>query len=205
MVGDHSECTLRSRPKNKSLELIGPSTQFDWQMIADGVRTGDGRATQELYSRLQKFRPIIRRRLQHEQFVDDKLHDVFLIVVSAIKLECVKDPERLDGFIKAVAVHSTADQIKVMRHTRKHTSCPVVNGGLKDDRRTPEQAVLHAERLHTLRSRLAGLPERDREILTRFYFLDQSRETICEEMHLTDTQFRLLKSRAKARLARPAA
>jgi len=40
---------------------------------------------------------------------------------------------------------------------------------------------------------------RDREILTRFYLQEQTQEEICAEMNLSDTQFRLLKSRAKAR------
>jgi RNA polymerase sigma-70 factor (ECF subfamily) len=43
------------------------------------------------------------------------------------------------------------------------------------------------------------LPARDKEILTRFYLREQSQEQICAEMSLTETQFRLLKSRAKAR------
>ena len=44
--------------------------------------------------------------------------------------------------------------------------------------------------------------ERDREALTRFYLQKQSAETICAEMGLPTTQFRLLKSRAKARFAK---
>jgi DNA-directed RNA polymerase specialized sigma24 family protein len=46
---------------------------------------------------------------------------------------------------------------------------------------------------------LKGISQRDREILTRFYLYEQPQEQICEEMNLTETQFRLLKSRAKAR------
>ncbi|HEV2690756.1 MAG TPA: sigma factor-like helix-turn-helix DNA-binding protein [Bryobacteraceae bacterium] len=46
---------------------------------------------------------------------------------------------------------------------------------------------------------LANLSERDCEILTRFYLREESQEQICEEMNLSETQFRLLKSRAKAR------
>lgn len=46
---------------------------------------------------------------------------------------------------------------------------------------------------------LNGLAVRDREILMRFYLDEQSQDQICAEMGLTETQFRLLKSRAKAR------
>ena len=46
---------------------------------------------------------------------------------------------------------------------------------------------------------LQQLSERDREILTRFYLHEETQEEICQDMSLTETQFRLLKSRAKAR------
>jgi len=36
-----------------------------------------------------------------------------------------------------------------------------------------------------------------RDILVRFYLKEQSQEQICREMSLTETQFRLRKSRAK--------
>ena len=48
---------------------------------------------------------------------------------------------------------------------------------------------------------LQETPRRDREILTRFYLLGENRRQICSEMKLSYTQYRLLKSRAKARFA----
>jgi len=48
----------------------------------------------------------------------------------------------------------------------------------------------------------AALSQRDREILKRFFLQEQSQEQICREMALTETQFRLLRSRAKARLGK---
>ena len=46
---------------------------------------------------------------------------------------------------------------------------------------------------------LNGLPQRDREVLVRFYLREQTADEICRDMGLTETQFRLIKSRAKAR------
>ena len=46
---------------------------------------------------------------------------------------------------------------------------------------------------------LNGLPPRDREVLVRFYLREQAADEICRDMGLTETQFRLIKSRAKAR------
>jgi len=44
------------------------------------------------------------------------------------------------------------------------------------------------------------LAPRDREVLLRFLVDEQPQDRICAEMGLTETQFRLLKSRAKTRL-----
>jgi DNA-directed RNA polymerase specialized sigma24 family protein len=64
---------------------------------------------------------------------------------------------------------------------------------------TPEQAAIFREREDLIKKVLSELSDRDREILTRFYLKEQSESKICLEMVLTETQFRLLKSRAKAR------
>ena len=51
-----------------------------------------------------------------------------------------------------------------------------------------------------MRELLGSLPDRDREVLVRFYMLEQPQDVICRDMGLSETQYRLLKSRAKARL-----
>jgi DNA-directed RNA polymerase specialized sigma24 family protein len=47
---------------------------------------------------------------------------------------------------------------------------------------------------------LNSIGKRDREVLIHFYLDEQSPDVICRDMGLTETQFRLIKSRAKARL-----
>ena len=46
---------------------------------------------------------------------------------------------------------------------------------------------------------LNSIGKRDREVLIRFYLDEQTPDQICQAMKLTETQFRLIKSRAKAR------
>lgn len=55
------------------------------------------------------------------------------------------------------------------------------------------------QKIELMTSVLRELSEKDREILTRFYLHEQTQEQICDDMELSDTQFRLLKSRAKNR------
>ena len=65
----------------------------------------------------------------------------------------------------------------------------------------PGASIVHQrlELLELIEGVLEGLSPRDREILERFYVREQAQDRICAEMGLTETQFRLLNSRAKAR------
>ena len=46
---------------------------------------------------------------------------------------------------------------------------------------------------------LTELPERDRQALVRFYVHAEPAEVVCREAGLSETEFRRIKSRAKAR------
>jgi RNA polymerase sigma-70 factor (ECF subfamily) len=70
---------------------------------------------------------------------------------------------------------------------------------VRDTGSNPEQAAIRQENQQIAVKVLKSIAPRDREILIRFYLWEQPAEQICGEMGLTDTQFRLLKSRAKAR------
>jgi RNA polymerase sigma factor (sigma-70 family) len=68
-----------------------------------------------------------------------------------------------------------------------------------DRKENPEQEAMIRQKAALMESALSALSERDREILVRFYLKEQPQDQICREMDLTETQFRLLKSRAKAK------
>jgi len=65
---------------------------------------------------------------------------------------------------------------------------------------SPQEGSLADERKRLIDAVLKGLAPRDREILFRLYLDGQAQDRICAEMGLTETQFRLLKSRAKVKL-----
>lgn len=133
------------------------------------------------------------------QEAEDKVHDALLIVVQAIRRGELRDPACLPGYVRTVVRHLMADHIGRsldFRRRQVELGCAV---SLGDPASNPEQAALAHQRVEIMQEVLLRLSPRDREILTRFYLLEQSKEQICTEMGLTETQFRLLKSRAKAR------
>ncbi len=63
-----------------------------------------------------------------------------------------------------------------------------------------EEVTHDAKRASFMEAAVRRLGPVDRELLTRFYLMEQSQQQICSEMGLTDTQFRLIKSGAMAKL-----
>ena len=63
------------------------------------------------------------------------------------------------------------------------------------------ERVLRHEQIEIATRVLKEMPSNGREIFVRFYFREQTREQICAVMGITQNQFRLMKSRAKARFA----
>ena len=103
------------------------------------------------------------------------------------------------GFVRTIVRRQVAAHIDEVVHTRKEETSIDQGSPLPDHSHSPEDRAISQEKLDVMMRTLRGMSGRDREILTRFYLQEQPQDQICKEMHLTDTQFRLLKSRAKAR------
>ena len=172
----------------------------DWRGLVARIQAGDGLAMEELY---QIFSRGIRFHLWHQvgpREIDDKVHDTFLIVLEAIRRGELRDPDRLMGFVRTIVRRQVAAYIDALVQNRKAT------GGTPDDRipdssLNAEEYLAVRQKIDLMKSVLRELSERDRQILMRFYIYEQTQEQICQEMQMTETQFRLLKSRAKSRFA----
>lgn len=174
----------------------------DWAALVAKIRADEQGAIEQLYLVFsQGFRAMLRRSLDASD-VEDKLHDLFLILIQAIRNGNIREPERLMGFARTIARRQVAEYINEVVHRRQRYSslddCEVF---VPHPACTPEQSTIAQDQLALVNRVLSELSARDQEILTRFYIKDQPQDQICAEMQLTETQFRLLKSRAKARFA----
>jgi RNA polymerase sigma-70 factor (ECF subfamily) len=171
----------------------------DWAGIVARIQNGENAAMEELYAIFAKgIRYYLCRQLGPQE-LDDKVHDTFLIVVQAIQRGDVREPDRLMGFIRTVVRRQVAAYIDQIVHSRREELDLELGTRIADRRRNPEQRVVVRQNSAIMKNALQQLPDRDREILIRFYLREEPQEQICQEMDLTETQFRLFKSRAKAR------
>jgi len=174
-------------------------TAPDWAELVERIRRDDAAGMEELYRVFARGIRFYLCRQLGPQELDDRVHDTFLVVVQAIRRGDLREPERLMGFVRTVVRRQVAAHIDGLVHSRRQEVEIDVNTRLADRTWNPEQNLAARENVKLMRRVLESLSNRDREILVRFYLHEQSQEQICREMELTETQFRLLKSRAKAR------
>ncbi len=195
-IGD-PEVSLAQTPVSMSEALPVPEVL---RAIVLRIRRHDEEAKQQLY---QVFNRGIRFQLvRHLGTVDieDKVHDTFLIVLQAIMRDDLRSPERLLGYIRTVVRRQIANYIeRAMLRRREHSAYLDAEG--RQWASNPEDRLMRHEQQCLMRQILSELNPRDREVLVRFYLEEMSQERICEEMGLSVNQFRLLKSRAKARFS----
>jgi RNA polymerase sigma-70 factor, ECF subfamily len=176
-----------------------PAHGVNWQELVQRIQAGEESAMAELYNLFAKGVRFYLCRQLGPQELDDKIHDTFLIVVQAIRRGDLREPERLMGFVRTVVRRQVAAHIDQVVHCRREEMHIDVGVRIADGRRNPEQSAAFQQKVEFMRTILEELADRDREILTRFYLQEQTQGEICNEMDLTETQFRLLKSRAKTR------
>jgi len=192
-----NKMSLRGRSKPEPKEP--PIAEVDWAGLVNRIRAEDPAAMEELYRLFHRGIRFFLCRQLGPQELDDKIHDILLIVVQAIRRGNLREPERLMGFVRTVVKRQVAAYIDQAVHSRRELEDLEEGRTVSDGGEDPEQRVISRQQIEIMTAVLRSISRRDREILTRFYILEQSQEQICREMGLTETQFRLLKSRAKAR------
>ena len=175
-----------------------PPAEPCWAEVVQRIRSGDAAAMEELYRVFTKGVRFFLCRQLGPQDLDDRVHEVFLMVTQSICRGDVREPERLMGYVRTVVRRHVAAHIQEAIQARRN----VGEDGhlpLPDRARDPEHAAIERQNEELALRLLRSIGSRDREVLVRFYLKEQTAEEICRVMNLTETQFRLIKSRAKAR------
>ena len=186
---------------NQTAPAMGnePEPGLIWSGLVERIRAAEADAMEELYRLFFKgVRFYIFRHLGPED-IEDKIHDVFVIITEAIQQGELREPEKLMGYVRTIVRRQIAGHIDnaiQMRRTRTDVDFSTAVSDLKPD---PERNAIQRQNMELAMRILQTIPERDREVLVRFYLDEETPEQICQDLGLSYTQFRLIKSRAKAR------
>jgi RNA polymerase sigma factor (sigma-70 family) len=178
---------------------VSPESYAGLVALVERIRSGQTDGMEDLYQLFSKGIRFYLCRQLGPQELDDKIHDTFVVVVQAIRRGELREPQRLMGFVRTIVRRQVAAHIDRVVHNRRDQMDLDTTARVADPRGNPEETAMFLQRNRLIHKVLGELCPRDREILTRFYLMEQGQDQICSEMALTETQFRLLKSRAKAR------
>jgi RNA polymerase sigma-70 factor (ECF subfamily) len=178
---------------------LGNQADTSWVELVERVRSGEPSGMEELYRVFSKGIRFYLCRQVGPQDLDDKVHDLFLTITQSIQKGDLREPERLMGYVRTIVRRQVAAHIENMVQARRNQTDLEYGLGLSDMGPNPERRVINEQNLTLAMRILNSLHKREREVLMRFYLKEQTADQICSEMDLTETQFRLIKSRAKAR------
>jgi RNA polymerase sigma-70 factor (ECF subfamily) len=174
-------------------------TPVEWATLVDQIKAGEEAGMEQLYKLFSRgIRYYLFRQLGPQQ-LEDKIHDTFLIVVNAIRRGDLREPERLMGLVRTIVRRQVAAYIKQSVQNRQEQTDLETGIDIADRKQDPEQEAMVRQNAELILSTLSALSKADREILVRFYLKGQPQDQICQEMDLTETQFGLVKARARAK------
>ncbi len=171
-----------------------------WSGVARRIRDDDPLASIELYRTLDTYRLFFARKLGFTD-ADDHYHDLILAIIASMKRGVLREPERLAGYARAVARNMVVERIRA-----RHRLCQIESDdgwkAVVDGADSAETGVIRKEAKAIAHRILQGMTSRDRSVLEQFYVHERSPREICEALRLSETQFRVTKSRAKAKFTR---
>jgi RNA polymerase sigma-70 factor (ECF subfamily) len=184
------------------VHVLEPPNNSDPALLAKKVQDpADDAAFQFLYERFNYYRCRFLRCVGLDSG-QDLYHSFIVILITQIRRGELREPERLAGYAKIIAARLlTTCQYNQRRAHVLEVGIDDEGSAIRSRRPTPEQAFASKEEREIAAAVLHVLPHRDREVLVRFYLHEESAEQIQADLNLTETQFRLIKSRAKKRFA----
>lgn len=183
---------------DKALENPQATTAAD---IVSRIAAGDHDAETELVERYgRRLAFLLRRWTRDPDAAQDLFQETFRQAIEKLRGGELRDPERLSSYLVGLAKNLAT------YHYRKGDRRSAHHG--ETDERTqhadpgpgPETRLADREKAVLVRRVLAELPtERDREVLSRFYLVEDDSKTICDELGLAVTHFKRVLFRARQR------
>lgn len=152
---------------------------------------------------IRRYAAVIRRMLLRKtgcgEVAEDLLQDTFGLVIEKIRAGKVRQPEKLSGYIYRIARNLFVAHVR--REASRQKKVTVLgNTPSSYANIPPDQALERREEARLVHQVLSELKlERDRQILFRFYLLEERREEICSDLAIGAAQFNLVLHRARTR------
>lgn len=181
---------------------LGPVASIEPAELVQSILDGDRQAEDAMVARYSRGVRFLLLGLTNDASRADDLHqETFRLVVEKVRAGELREPSSLPAFIRQLARNLFIAEYRKKAKSPASQSADDDVAGPPDPTPSPLTHLLHKERAGIVRTLLAELkPERDRDILFRFFIAEQGKEEICADYGLTSLHFNRVLHRARQRL-----
>lgn len=190
---------LRLSPDDDQTNICA-SDEIICQEIVHQIQANDPRGADRLYQYFAKdIRIVLCRQLKYED-AQERLHDVVMAAILAVRNGKVREPARLGAYIRTITRRFAILTLQARMERRQFDVNEDVLDNIGDcSVNTPERDCIYGQLAQIALQALNSLRPRYRELLRRVYLLEQDPPMIQRDMNLTLSQFNVTKFRAKRR------
>jgi RNA polymerase sigma-70 factor (ECF subfamily) len=169
--------------------------------LARKITKGDDQASNEFITinyRWLLF--IVRRKFSRSNNHEDIVQDTFMLVIGKLKQGLIHNPNAIMAYLRTAAINIG---FEYLRKDQKYISAVDQDmlTSIEDSKPGILPTLIWDNKLSYVKQAIAGLKkQRDREILSSFYFKGQDKPAICEKLQLSVEHFDRVLYRAKKRL-----
>ncbi len=167
--------------------------------VASRIGHGDTAAEGELVERYSPGLLFMLRRMSGRPDLADDLHqDTFRVVLERLRGRGLEEPARLAGFIRRTARNLFIADYR--KKSRRQDGSLEEAAPATDTAPGPLSRAVLDEEASTVRRLVAGMePERDRQVLYRYYLAEEDKAIICADLGLSSLHFNRVLYRARQR------
>ncbi|HEX5736210.1 MAG TPA: sigma-70 family RNA polymerase sigma factor [Blastocatellia bacterium] len=150
----------------------------------------DPRAEEELVLRYKDgVYQIIYQVTRNQPVTEDLCQETLMKALEKVRHGDVREPERLSGFICQMAKFIAIDYVRKMRAAMRIEEIGAAEQ-VPDPSPDPSKQVLDKENAEAVRKVLSEMKvQRDKDILFRYYILEEEKDKICADLKLSRDQF----------------
>ncbi|MCB1611467.1 MAG: sigma-70 family RNA polymerase sigma factor [Xanthomonadales bacterium] len=172
----------------------------DLAAIAERIGNGDRDAESALFERYYRAACAVARRhcRPNEPQVEDIVQNVMMDLLQRLRDRRISDPRALPHYLQLSIRNACTAWYRTQSRWQAGTEIDTEPLAAEDP---PDEVQARRIRNACVRELVSELPvARDRELLRRFYLLEESREEVCLTLEIEESNFRKIINRARMRL-----
>ncbi len=168
--------------------------------LVHAIRKGNADAESALIQRYERgLHFLVRHHTNDHALAEDVVQETFIVVIQRLRTSGLDEPAKLSPFLHQTARNIMIGQLRKIARRRTNPDTEQVEstvGSLEDQ----HSAAVREQDALIIRQLLAELKcDRDRQILKRFYLLEEEKADICADLELSDVHFNRVLYRARQR------